>query len=83
MPLIRSIRESLGRHRVASLGLGMMAVGMLLWGKLLLKDVPRTAIADEDERRAAQADNEKDQGAAALDVGQRPKSLHDTAGGHQ
>ncbi len=33
-------------RRLLHLGLGVAAVGMLLWGRLILKEAPRTATAD-------------------------------------
>lgn len=33
----------------------LLAVALLLWGRLLLKDVPRTAVADPDQTAEAQA----------------------------
>ncbi len=34
-----------------------LAIGLLLWGRLLLQGVPRTATADEPEKQANAADN--------------------------
>ena len=29
-----------------SMTLGLLAIGLLLWGRLLIKDLPKTAVAD-------------------------------------
>lgn len=49
-------RDLLADKRKLGLGVSLVAVALLLWGRLLLKDVPRTAIADpKPERRVAAA----------------------------
>lgn len=45
--------------RRAGLILGLLAVGMLLWGRLLLKEVPRTASADDTPAWLTEAATEK------------------------
>ncbi len=40
--------ELLADKRKLGLGISLLAVALLLWGRLLLKDVPRTATADPD-----------------------------------
>ena len=44
--------------RQAGLVLSLTAVGLLLWGRLLLKQVPQTASADEKPTWLEQAENE-------------------------
>ena len=53
------IKRRLGADRKqAAIVLGLAAVLLLLWGRLLLKNVPRTALADPaDQASAAAADN--------------------------
>ncbi len=42
-----------------------LAIGLLLWGRLLLQGVPRTATADEKHKTAQAADNGSDQAATS------------------
>lgn len=48
-------RDLLADKRKLGLGVALVAVALLLWGRLLLKDVPRTAIADPKPDRQANA----------------------------
>jgi hypothetical protein len=46
----RRIRRDLtGDKRKFAVGMALTAVALLLWGRLLLKDVPRTAVAEPKE----------------------------------
>ena len=42
-----------------------LAIGLLLWGRLLLQGVPRTATADDPTKTAQAADNKADSSAAS------------------
>ena len=45
-PLLRQIkRQLLADRKKLSMLMGLLAVGLLLWGRLLMQDVPRTAVA--------------------------------------
>ncbi len=46
-------RQLLADKRKVALMMSLLAVAMLLWGRLLLKDVPRSAVADPDENASA------------------------------
>lgn len=46
-------RVMLADKKKAGLVLGLLAVGLLLWGRLLLKQVPRTATADPNQKQSA------------------------------
>ena len=50
-----------------------LAIGLLLWGRLLLQGVPRTATADEPKNQARAADNtERDGNQLALSLKDYP-----------
>jgi len=44
-----------------------LALGLLLWGKLLLEGVPRTATADDKSKSAQAADNPGDEDTAGIE----------------
>lgn len=48
--------------------LSALALGLLLWGRLLLQGVPRTATADDPERTVQSTDNNPDSGGQALQI---------------
>lgn len=49
----RSSRRVKGQSLKVTALAGLGAVALLLWGRLLLKEVPRTAVADPEARQAA------------------------------
>jgi hypothetical protein len=49
----RWFRNLTANQRKVSLMIGLVGVGLLLWGRLLFKDVPRTALADPTDQAAA------------------------------
>jgi len=52
MKWARLKKQLLADKRKLGLMITLLAVGLLLWGRLLIKDVPRTAVADPDEQAA-------------------------------
>jgi len=46
----------------------LLAVGLLMWGRLLLKDVPRSAVADPDELVVATEPDKAPELAAPIDL---------------
>lgn len=64
-------QQLLADKRKLGLIMALMLVGLLLWGRLLLKNVPRTAVAVPDNAVAQQAPG-PDSGAEALSHPLRP-----------
>ncbi len=54
--LIQQWRLLTADRRKAGLVLSLLAVGLLLWGRLLLKEVPRVATADPEAKAKASSD---------------------------
>ncbi|MCC7191404.1 MAG: hypothetical protein IT444_01370 [Phycisphaeraceae bacterium] len=56
-PVIKKLVNQLtADKKKLSIMLALVMVGMLLWGRLLLKQVPRTAVANPSESLSAQTD---------------------------
>jgi len=51
------IRQLTADKKKLSIMLFALALGLLLWGRLLLQGVPRTATADDPDKQAQAADN--------------------------
>lgn len=50
------VAQATADKKKLSIMLALVMVGLLLWGRLLLKQVPRTAVADPSETLSAQTD---------------------------
>jgi len=58
---IRRIKQQLlADKRKLGLMVSLLGLALLLWGRLLLKDVPRTAVADPEPKQVAEAEPEPD-----------------------
>jgi len=70
-------RDLLADKRKLGLGVTLVAVALLLWGRLLLKDVPRTAVADPKPDRQANASTPPEAAPtpAPGPVGQQPPEV--------
>ena len=72
LQLIRWVNRD---RRQAGMVVGLMAVGMLLWGRLLLKQVPRTASADDKPAWLVEVEAESAPGEREAVTVVRPSAL--------
>jgi hypothetical protein len=65
-------RQLLADRRKSALVMLLLAVALLLWGRLLIKDVPRSAVAEPDKEVAADTAAPSDRSPPVPDKSERP-----------
>jgi len=71
MKWARLKRQLFADKRKLGLMVSLLAVALLLWGRLLIKDVPRSAVAEPDKEVAADTSSPADQSPESTDKAER------------